>query len=342
MPGAAVLSELRDHNCPANDVDEQSVPAGHSLRVHVTFLPSPRRPDPDRRAPLTNYLAPYAFTDRVSADETAAGPDAWALVRAGHDARVARTVRSEGLTRAFSSVDKRRRSAPRHTGGEPAMTNDTDASTRPTLWGDVPESPAASTRSRGPAQTHRPAAEASELWKSSGTSGKLRPTSAFRSRPSTPGARVATDFRLPRRQAPALASTDGDRMDRGARAPEVTAEDQQPRSCPRCGARIVDACPRPPGRPKRWCSARCRRAASEERRAAAAGAIATEYVQMDVSLDDHVAAVLASPAACRRVLRDLGERYDTGKLDDARWSSVAEELHRTRPQNRPTVRWGAR
>ena len=119
-------------------------------------------------------------------------------------------------------------------------------------------------------------------------------------------------------------------------------EDQQSRSCPRCGQRIEEVRPRPPGRPKHWCSATCRRAASEERRAAAAGAIATEYVQIDVSLDDHVAAVLASPAACRRVLRDLSERYDTGKLEDARWSAVAEELQRTRPQNRPNLRWGRR
>jgi hypothetical protein len=41
----------------------------------------------------------------------------------------------------------------------------------------------------------------------------------------------------------------------------------------------------------------------------AAGATATEYVQADVSLDDHVQAVLASPAACRRVLRDLRKRW---------------------------------
>lgn len=113
-------------------------------------------------------------------------------------------------------------------------------------------------------------------------------------------------------------------------------------SCPRCGETIVDGRPRLPGRPRRWCSAKCRRAASEERRAAAAGAIATQYVEVDVSLDDHVQAVLASPAACRRILRDLRERSEAGKLVDARWSSVAEELQRTRPQSRPTVRWGAR
>ena len=114
------------------------------------------------------------------------------------------------------------------------------------------------------------------------------------------------------------------------------------RSCPRCGEIIVDVLPRSPGRPRRWCSAKCRRSASEERRAAAAGAIATRYVQVEVSLDEHVQAVLASPAACRRVLRDLRERSDAGKLADARWSPVAEELQRTRPQPRPTVRWGTR
>jgi len=105
---------------------------------------------------------------------------------------------------------------------------------------------------------------------------------------------------------------------------------------------MADVYPRLPGRPRRWCSAKCRRAASEERRAAAAGAIATEFVQLDVSIDNHVLAVLASPAACRRVLRDLRERHDAGKLDDARWSPVANELERDRSHTRPTLRWGAR
>ena len=69
------------------------------------------------------------------------------------------------------------------------------------------------------------------------------------------------------------------------------AQQNEPeRSCPRCGEAIVDVFPRLPGRPRRWCSAKCRRSAFEERRAAAAGAIATHYVQVDVSLDDHVKA----------------------------------------------------
>jgi len=125
---------------------------------------------------------------------------------------------------------------------------------------------------------------------------------------------------------------------------ERTEQPERERSCPRCGETIVDFFPRLPGRPRRWCSAKCRRSASEERRAAEAeaGAIATRYVEVDVSLDEHVQAVLASPAACRRIVRDLHERYGAGKLSDARWSPVAEELQRTRPQPRPTVRWGAR
>lgn len=113
------------------------------------------------------------------------------------------------------------------------------------------------------------------------------------------------------------------------------------RSCPRCGSSIAEVYPRLPGRPRRWCSAKCRRAASEERRAAAAGAIAIEYISIDVSLEDHVKAVLTSPAACRRIARTLRERHEGGELDDARWSPVADELERTRTHMRPTLRWGS-
>ena len=115
------------------------------------------------------------------------------------------------------------------------------------------------------------------------------------------------------------------------------------RPCPRCGAPIYDVVsPRPAGRPRRWCSLRCRRAASEERRAAANGAIAVEYVQVEVSLDEDVNAVLGSPAACRRVLRDLRERTEAGLLQDARWSSVRAELERLVPKRSSSLRWGAR
>jgi len=114
------------------------------------------------------------------------------------------------------------------------------------------------------------------------------------------------------------------------------------RPCPRCGAPIYDVVsPRPAGRPRRWCSLRCRRAASEERRAAANGAIAVEYVQVEVSLDEHVRAVLDSPAACRRVLRDVRERAEAELLQDARWSSVQSEVMRFQHMPRPGLRWGA-
>ena len=54
------------------------------------------------------------------------------------------------------------------------------------------------------------------------------------------------------------------------------------KQCPRCGETLPapPASPRP-GRPPTWCSQRCRRAAYEERRAAANGAIAvrTEIIE---------------------------------------------------------------
>ena len=235
-------------------------------------------------------------------------------------------------------VDKRRRLAPRHTGGEPAMQNDTDGSAQPTLWGEVPQPRAPGARSPMVCAGTR------RLRKSANSGRSTRsplPRRSEADRLLLAIERIRAG-RLLCRQAPALARIDGDRMDGGARAPEVTAEDDIQRSCPRCGESIQDVRPKSAGRPRRWCSANCRRAASEERRAAAAGAIATKYVQADVSLDDHVQAVLASPAACRRIVRDLRERYDAGMLSDARWSPVAEELQRTRSLPRPTIRWGAR
>lgn len=116
----------------------------------------------------------------------------------------------------------------------------------------------------------------------------------------------------------------------------------QERACPRCDAIIYEVLPPPVGRPRRWCSTHCRRAASEERRAAANGAIAIEYIQVEMTLDDHVRAVLESPTACRRVIRDLRNRAEKGKLSDARWSSVEDELHRVRPARRPPLGWGTR
>lgn len=110
------------------------------------------------------------------------------------------------------------------------------------------------------------------------------------------------------------------------------------KSCPRCG-RPFQVFDRPKaGRPRRWCSSTCRRLASEERRAAEAGHTAITFVKEATSLNEHVRTVLNSPSACRRVLRELVERDTRGELDDAKWSSVADELARIRRPSLPT-RW---
>ena len=105
--------------------------------------------------------------------------------------------------------------------------------------------------------------------------------------------------------------------------------------CPRCDEPFYVSSKARRGRPQQWCSQACRRAAYEERRAAKNGAIAIEYVEKpapEISLDDHVAAVLGSPTACRNVLRRLCVRAEDGKLDEAKWSSVSDELERLRSQ----------
>ncbi len=112
------------------------------------------------------------------------------------------------------------------------------------------------------------------------------------------------------------------------------------RTCPRCGQPFyVPSTPRR-GRPQQWCSQACRRASYEERRAAKNGAIAIEYVEKaapEITLNDHVAAVLGSPTACRNVLRQLRVRAEDGALDEAKWGNVSDELERLRnpPGRRP-------
>ncbi len=110
------------------------------------------------------------------------------------------------------------------------------------------------------------------------------------------------------------------------------------KACARCG-RPFQVSDRPrAGRPRRWCSSACRRLASEERRAAGAGHTVVTFVKEATSLDEHVRIVLNSPSACRRILRELTDRDTRGELDDAKWSSVADELARIRRPSVPT-RW---
>jgi hypothetical protein len=89
--------------------------------------------------------------------------------------------------------------------------------------------------------------------------------------------------------------------------------------------------PRSTGRPATWCSDRCKRAAYEERRAAANGAIAVKIVQKVVERDPHrlndcADRVMASPVACRRVLDHLAELARTHQLSDPKWDTTVRSL----------------
>lgn len=110
------------------------------------------------------------------------------------------------------------------------------------------------------------------------------------------------------------------------------------KKCPRCGKPFTITTQPEPGRPRRWCSQTCRRLASEERRAAEGGRNAITYVKETTGLDEHVCAVLDSPSACRRILRELADRDNRQQLADAKWSSVADELARLRRAKHPP-RW---
>ncbi len=83
-------------------------------------------------------------------------------------------------------------------------------------------------------------------------------------------------------------------------------------TCPRCGGSVHWS---GRGRRARWCSPACRRAAYEERRAAATGAIAVRIVQRETTREpspaECVTRVLASPRACREVLNGLTTLADT-------------------------------
>ena len=99
--------------------------------------------------------------------------------------------------------------------------------------------------------------------------------------------------------------------------------------CPRCGGPMPQ--PRSTGRPATWCSDRCKRAAYEERRAAANGAVAVKIVEKVVERDTHsvnecAERVMASPVACRRVLDHMAELASAGQLHDPKWDSTLRSL----------------
>lgn len=88
---------------------------------------------------------------------------------------------------------------------------------------------------------------------------------------------------------------------------------------------------RPTGRPATWCSDRCKRAAYEERRAAANGAVAVKIVEKVVEMDAHVInecanRVMDSPVACRRVLDHLAGLARSGQIRDPKWDATLRSL----------------
>jgi len=107
--------------------------------------------------------------------------------------------------------------------------------------------------------------------------------------------------------------------------------------CPRCGRPVHWT---GHGRRPRWCSQACRRAAYEERRAAASGAIAvrvvtrethTEHVRTrlrEPTAGECVQRVLASPRACREVLNGLTTMATTGQLDSGAHTATLTALGR--------------
>ncbi len=83
------------------------------------------------------------------------------------------------------------------------------------------------------------------------------------------------------------------------------------------------------GRPAVYCSSECRRAAYELRKIEHTGRVPIKIVTQiepapPVTLDQHVAAVLAAPSACRRVLKELDRMAGDGTLGDPRWRGVPE------------------
>ncbi len=108
----------------------------------------------------------------------------------------------------------------------------------------------------------------------------------------------------------------------------------QLKKCARCGVEMpASVWPPTPGRPRIWCSQRCRRAAYEERRAARNGAVAVrlevvekrvekiiERVRVETKTTrptpvEAVQIVLTSPRACRTVLESLAADATAGRLN---------------------------
>ncbi len=106
--------------------------------------------------------------------------------------------------------------------------------------------------------------------------------------------------------------------------------------CPRCGAATAS---KARGRPRRWCSDRCRKLASEEHRAARRGVIGleirdrlierrdSEVVYRAPSISSSIAPLLADVAASKKVLNTLARRVKRDQLDRATIKLLWPHIH---------------
>ncbi len=119
-----------------------------------------------------------------------------------------------------------------------------------------------------------------------------------------------------------------------------------PAPCPRCG---TETTAKTRGRPRRWCSDRCRKLASEEHRAAARGVIGleirdriierrvSEVVYRPPSISSSIALLLADVAASKKVLNTLARRVKRDQLDRATITLLWPHIHALYTQARPRM-----
>jgi len=119
-----------------------------------------------------------------------------------------------------------------------------------------------------------------------------------------------------------------------------------PKLCPRCGTETTT---KARGRPRRWCSDRCRKLASEEHRAAARGAVGleirdrvierriSEVVYRAPSISSSIALLLADVAASKKVLNTLARRVKRDQLDRATIKLLWPHIHELYTEGRPRM-----
>ena len=117
-------------------------------------------------------------------------------------------------------------------------------------------------------------------------------------------------------------------------------------TCPRCGAETTA---KARGRPRKWCSDRCRKLASEEHRAARRGVIGleirdriierrvSEVVYRAPSITASITLLLADVAATRKVLNTLARRVKRDQLDRTTIKLLWPHIHELYTQARPRM-----